>query len=195
MDFRLYRFFYPVFKAKKRGSFLAAKTAAYSTKSKESLKRRSVSGLHKFLIFFLQHYADIDVGNDAKYEVTLKKLYHYQKLSLALRVRKSLIPQVTRINKTPSYLKFKNAKPFKFYRRPYTRSMLLRFYSKRHKKVVRAQKMPRLKAVHLFVPTYLQRDFRTLRAVKIQSPRQEDIYYPFRISLAKRYSFYRAKGF
>ena len=53
----------------------------------------------------------------------------------------------------------------------------------------------RRKSVHFFIPSYLQIDFRTLRAVKIQSPSLEDIYYSFRISLPKVYSFYQAQGF
>lgn len=136
-------------------------------------------------------------------ELILKKLRYFQKLYLSLRVRKTLVPQVVRFQKQFNSVKFNSKegsshdsyKKSSIYRRPYLRKRLLRFYSKRHKKISRAQQFPRLKPVHFFIPAYLQRDFRTLSAVKIQSPGQEEIYYPFRISLAQIHSFYRSQGF
>lgn len=129
------------------------------------------------------------------FELALAKLRQFQKLYLSLRLRKSHIPQVVRFRKNRGSTSASKNEGFRFYRRSFKRKGLLRFYSKRRKKITRQQKIPRLKSVHFFIPTYLQVDFRTLRSVKIQSPSLEDIHYPFRISLAKRYAFYRSKGF
>lgn len=132
-------------------------------------------------------------------ELAFSKLQQYQKFYFSLRLRKSLLPLVTRYRKTR--LGRGRGKVLKAvgqpqtYRRPYRRSNLLRLYRKCNKKEIRCNKRPRLKPIHFFIPSYRQRDFRTLRAVKIQSPSLEDIYYPFRVSLSSVYSFYRTKGF
>lgn len=117
-----------------------------------------------------------------------QKLAHYQKLAFSIRFRKSALPSSFRyMNKSKRKHVIIN---FSF-----KRTKLLRFYFKKYKKSVQNKKIIRLKGVHFFIPSYIQIDFRTLRAVKIQSPSQEDIYYPFRISLPKRYSFYRSRGY
>lgn len=117
-----------------------------------------------------------------------QKLIHYQKLAFSLRFRKATLPSSFR------YINKNKRKPVVTHFR-FKRTKLLRFYFKKYKKVVQNKKMIRLKGIHFFIPSYLQVDFRTLRAVKIQAPSQEDIYYPFRISLPKRYSFYRSRGY
>lgn len=170
----------------------------FVTQSKGYSKRREAS-LGRFTEIVKQHItnAPLDsrthIANQAN--LTLSKLRHFHKLFFVLRLRKSLTPKVIRFVKQQASPLLKKASFSTFYRRPYTRSSLVRLYRKRRKKVIRAHRTPRLKAVHFFIPSYLQRDFSTLRAVKIQSPSLEDIQYPFRASLAKRHSFYRAKGF
>lgn len=74
-------------------------------------------------------------------------------------------------------------------------SALLRFLIQRQAKKERRRKFPRLKSVHWYVPTYLHRDFRTLRAVRIKSPSTDDIHHSFQASLGKLHSFYRSRGF
>ena len=170
----------------------------FVTQSKEYHKRREMT-LSRFAEFLRQRLGEAPESSQnnlvAQATLTLKKLRHFQKILFGLRLRKSLTPKVVRFTSQLAKAAIKKDSPFSFYHRPYSRSSLLRFYSKRRKKVVRAHRTPRLKAIHFYIPTYLQRDFTTLRAIKIQSPSLEDIQYPFRISLAKRHSFYRAKGF
>ena len=125
----------------------------------------------KTLIDFKSDCLAVDIPT-LKKKAYLEKLYLYQKLVLSKRFEKSFLAM--RRNK---------------------RAIRLRFYTKRYKKNLRYKKLIRLKGVHFFIPNYLQRDFRTLRARIRHSPNRETIYYSFRISLAKMYSFYRAKGF
>lgn len=72
---------------------------------------------------------------------------------------------------------------------------LIRLFWQRLKKKKRKKMTIRLKAVHFFIPSYLQRDFRTLSVIKIKSPVFKDRHYPFQISLSKTYSFYKSQGF
>lgn len=125
-----------------------------------------------------------------KQAILAQKLTHYQKLAFSLRFRKSALPSSFR------YTKMSKQKRQAIVRHhTFKRTKLLRFYFKKYKKEVQNKKRIRLKGIHFFIPSYLQMDFRTLRSVKVQSPSQEDIYYPFRVSLAKRYSFYRSRGY
>jgi ribosomal protein S4 len=71
---------------------------------------------------------------------------------------------------------------------------LLYFLARRRSKEDRRRRVPRLKAVHWFIPTYMLFDFRTLRAVVVEAPRQEQTHYSFRCSLTKIHSFYRTMG-
>jgi hypothetical protein len=71
---------------------------------------------------------------------------------------------------------------------------LLYFLARRRSKEDRRRRIPRLKAVHWYIPRYMLFDFRTLRAVVVEAPRQEQIHYSFRCSLTKIHSFYRAMG-
>ena len=132
---------------------------------------------------FLEKRKNVDNPKDIAF--TLDKLKQFQKMYLRLKWRKTFFAYKTRTtSKQRGYSKTTNM-----------RKAFLRFYSKRYKSTIRSIKVTRLKGVHFYIPSYLQIDFRTLCAIKIQSPSYEDIYYPFRTSLAKRYSFYRSKGF
>jgi ribosomal protein S4 len=71
---------------------------------------------------------------------------------------------------------------------------LLYFLARRRSKEERRRRVPRLKPVHWYIPRYMLFDFRTLRAVVVESPSQEQIHYSFRCSLAKIHSFYRTMG-
>lgn len=71
---------------------------------------------------------------------------------------------------------------------------LLYFLARRRSKEERRRRIPRLKAVHWYIPQYMLFDFRTLRAVIVEGPKQEQIFYAFRCSLTKVHSFYRSMG-
>lgn len=119
----------------------------------------------------------------------MNKLHLYQKLYFSLRLRKNFLPYLTRFSTKAIDNKFS------YYQNAYKRKKLFRFKSKQNKKKLRYNKIVRLNPVHFFIPSYIQMDFRTLRAIKVQSPCPDDLHYPFRISLAKTYAFYKAKGF
>lgn len=118
--------------------------------------------------------------------ILTQKLYHYKKLALSIRFRKIALPRS---------LRYTSKNKQHFAHQSFNRTKLLRFYFKKFKKTVQNKKIIRLKGVHFYIPAYLQRDFRTLRAVKVQSPSYKDTFYPFQISLPKRYSFYRSRGY
>jgi ribosomal protein S4 len=71
---------------------------------------------------------------------------------------------------------------------------LLYFFARRRSKEERRRRLSRLKPVHWYIPSYMLFDFRTLRAVIVEAPRQEQIIYSFRCSLTKIHSFYRSMG-
>ena len=125
-------------------------------------------------------------SKDLSSKILIGKILHYQKISFANRFRKIMLPRSFR------YIAGKKKEIGYYFSK---RNSLMRFYFKKYKKSVHNKKRIRLKGVHFFIPAYLQIDFRTLRVIKIQSPSEEEIFYPFRISLPKRYSFYRSKGF
>jgi hypothetical protein len=132
--------------------------------------------------------SNYDSASNEKGFILADKLSHYQKLAFSLRLRKAALPASFRyLNKQKLQTSVRH--------HTFKRTKLLRFYFKKYKKAIQNQKRIRLKGVHFFIPSYLQMDFRTLRAVKVQAPSQADIYYPFRVSLAKRYSFYRSRGY
>jgi len=135
----------------------------------------------------------IDSCDHEKQQLVIAKLIQYQKLMFSLRYRKSFLPTI--IRNLSAMKQQKGHIVIESYYKKRKRFKILRFISKRYKKQKRVKKYIRLKAVHFFIPFYLQIDFRTLRVVKIKSPSQYNVFYPFRISLAKRYSFYRSKGF
>jgi len=131
----------------------------------------------------------LTITSKDNFDLLVNKLNLYQKLYFSIRIRKSFLPHVTRFSS-------KNLEnKFSYYQNAYKRKKLFRFKSKQNKKKVRYNKIVRLNPVHFFIPSYIQRDFRTLRAIKVQSPCPDELHYPFRISLAKIYAFYKAKGF
>jgi len=134
------------------------------------------------------HRTNLEGSFSEKQAILAQKLSHYQKLAFSLQFRKAALPSSFRYISKQKRQAFVRHHTFK-------RTKLLRFYFKKYKKAVQNKKRIRLKGVHFYIPSYLQMDFRTLRAIKIQSPSQTDIYYPFRVSLAKRYSFYRSRGY
>ncbi len=117
-----------------------------------------------------------------KIKVSHKKLQYLYKLYLSVRFRKGLLPSISGGGSSAFY-------------RPFFRTKLVNYYRKSRKHTRRRRKYPRLKSVHYYRPSYRQRDFRTLRAVKIQTSSPETTYYPFRNSLGIIHSFYRASGF
>jgi hypothetical protein len=126
------------------------------------------------------------------------KRVQFQKLVFSLRFRKSKLPVGLRYRQKTDEKTGQRSFISKLIRKNndyFMRSKLIRFYRKKRKKRIHNKKIIRLKGVHFFIPSYLQIDFRTLRAVKVQSPGQENIVYPFRISLSKRYAFYRSKRY
>jgi len=128
----------------------------------------------------------------AEFDMVYSKLCHYQKLYYTTYFRKSTLPVVFNYGYADDEddnrrdVKIRCTKGSK-------RVRFNRYYVKQFKKNIRYNKFTRVKPIHFFIPTYLQIDFRTLRAIKIQSPALQDMHYPFRISLAKRYAFYRSK--
>jgi len=63
------------------------------------------------------------------------------------------------------------------------------------KRIARNQRIIRKKNIHFFIPKHIQIDYRTLNIIKVETQKESTIYYPFRLSLNKLYSFYRSKGF
>ena len=54
---------------------------------------------------------------------------------------------------------------------------------------------PRLKPIHMFIPSYIYFDYNTLRGVILYAPKPNEIYYPFRASLTEIYSYYKSRGY
>ena len=143
--------------------------------------------LYKFITIFIliNRKKRAFFGNKyiERYQVLFKKLHQYQKIAFSLRLYKTFLPRTLKRKRK----KYSKVVPL--------RSKILRYVIKRRKKKIRGIKNIRRKSIHFFIPSHLQIDFRTLRAIKMQSPKLEDIYYSFRISLPKIYSFYRSQGF
>jgi len=161
--------------------------------NKHSLSNNNLKGIFgctNMLTSFVQLTRRIvdqlDTSKDLSSKILIDKVLHYQKIAFSNRFRKMMLPRSFR------YVAGKRKQIGYYFSK---RNSLMRFYFKKYKKSVHNKKRIRLKGVHFFIPAYLQIDFRTLRVIKIQSPSEEEIFYPFRISLPKRYSFYRSKGF
>ncbi len=122
-----------------------------------------------------------------------QKLQWLQQYILSVRLRKKYLPFI--LSKFKSQKDVENANQYKGFSSVSYRSRLRRLRKKWCRKQVRQRKIIRLKAVHRYFPAHIQRDLRTLRAVKVETPRLNKIYYPFRGSLAKVHSFYRSRGF
>ncbi len=114
----------------------------------------------------------------------IRKVRTYLKLRLARRLRSSFLPRRNFVNRQkPSYIRFSR------------RQALVRFDTARRNKVDRRRKFIRLQPVHFRIPSYLQRDFRTLQAVLIHIPTSEELAFPFRGNLKQVESFYHSRGF
>ncbi len=132
---------------------------------------------------------------------SLSVLRHRLKVWRALRLRSSFLPRV-RIDLRPSRhngnsdfsAQSERISGSSLYVRPFRRAIERRFRANRRSKNDRRRKRRRLVPVHRLFPTYLQRDLRTLRATIIHSPNSEEVYYPFRASLAQVRTFYRSRG-
>jgi hypothetical protein len=94
-------------------------------------------------------------------------------------------------NKYRKYGKLRyKQKRIRFFRRK-----LKRFFRRRRYRIRRRRAFPRLKSVHIYFPTYVQNDFRTLRSIKISHPKTKEIFTGFRLSPAKMFSFYKTRGY
>ncbi len=111
---------------------------------------------------------------------------HLIKASLSLRLRSSLLPRLSITL---------NGRSSNGFHRPFLRSRRRRYLRSRRFKTLRRRKLPRLRPVHRYTPSYLQRDFRTLRATRVHSPTTESVVFPFRGSLAQVEAFYRSRSF
>jgi ribosomal protein S4 len=128
----------------------------------------------------------------------LQVLRHRLKVWRALRLRASFLPRVRRDSRhnriTNSSIQGERLPSSATYIRPFRRTTERRFRANRRSKNDRRRKRRRLAPVHRLFPNYLQIDLRTLRATRIYAPSSEDVYYPFRASLAQVRTFYRSRG-
>ncbi len=170
-------------------------------KSLSSLVKLSESLKTFYRYRHMQLASTLECKKNASKKLLIKKLHTLQKFTYALRLQKTQLPSVIRLRKAVHSQRFNTQeeksfrKQFSSYYRPYRRSVMVRFMNKRRKKIIRRRKIVRLKNIHFFIPSYMQRDLRSLRAIKIQTPSQEEIYHSFRGSLAKVYSFYSSRAF
>ena len=149
--------------------------------------------------------------------VQISKLKIYQQLKLTSYLRKNYLPriyrffklngvkgqaQIERFNKRREQLHSKNVETqdkdnfFQYTKHIINnRKYLFRLKTKYIKKIKRKKKINRLKSVHFYIPKYRQIDYRTLSVIKVETQKESNIYFPFRISLNKVYAFYRSKGY
>jgi hypothetical protein len=176
--------------------FMQLQSSAYIGEKNDKLKKIKLYTfqtkmyskiLYKFITRFIainkKKTIAVDPLSIKKNHLLFAKLHQYQKIAFSLRLYKTFLPR----------RQHRNIK--KYFKPLRIRAKRLRYAIKQRKKKIRGKKYRRRKSVHFFIPSYLQIDFRTLRAVKRQSPSREDIHYSFRISLPKLYSFYRSQGF
>jgi hypothetical protein len=123
-----------------------------------------------------------------KVRFILAKYSHYQKLYFSNRFYKR------KLKKRKWFSKYATQRGFSKNKQKTHKRLKWAFF-KINKKNKRKQSIRRLKPVHFYIPGYLQIDFRTLTAIKRKSPSWTDINYPFQISLAKTYTFYKSRGF
>jgi hypothetical protein len=122
------------------------------------------------------------------------KFTHYLRLWSALRLRTSLLPRRPRrfFDENQARGRRSISSRLSFSGRRKRRRRLRRQINTKHD---RQRKALRFQPVHRAFPSYLQRDLRTLRAVRVAVPSPEDGIYPFRASPARVLSFYRSRGF
>lgn len=147
-------------------------------------------------------------------DVQINKLKIYQQLKLTSQLRKNYLPRIYRFFKlngaegVAQSVHFNNRNHNKddvnkksdtFFK--YTkyiinhRKYLFRLKSKYIKKIKRTKKISRKTNLHFFIPKSILIDYRTLSIIKVETQKESNIYFPFRISLNKMYSFYRSKGY
>ncbi len=189
----------PIFRRLSTSRTFTTKDKGVKNISSLTNTRGSLKGFYTYRNRMLANVSGNSNGRQSS--LHFKKLHTLQKFVYALRLQKSLLPSVIRIRKAlkatarGKNLDNKSRKHTGVYYRAYLRSVFRRFRKKRSKKIIRRRKVVRLKTVHFYIPSYIQRDFRTLRAIKIQSPSLTDIHHSFRGSLAKVHSFYSARGY
>ena len=74
----------------------------------------------------------------------------------------------------------------------------LRKYIKNMRKIKvnkRAFLIPRLKHIHMYIPSYIYFDYKTIRGLIMYTPKPNEIYYSFKASLTEIYSFYKSCGY
>ena len=172
-NFRL-RFFF---------SFNKINPSIFDTNSiikKANIQNREFNSFNRY-----QNLKDFDLKENWKF---FKKFSCFQKVFFSRRLYKKSLPFIRNTYKKYSKTPVIN-KGISF------RTLIKYQQTRWRKKKIRRRKLVRLKAVHLYFPSHIQRDFRTLRAIKIESPSINNIYYPFRGSVEKIYSFYRSRGF
>jgi hypothetical protein len=103
------------------------------------------------------------------------------RLRLALRLRKSFLPRT----RSSARRRVTVSSP---------RTRRIRLLVARRAKAERRRKIRRLRPVHIRIPTYRHRDFRTLRAVRLHQPAPEESVFPFRATLTQVATFFRARG-
>jgi len=86
--------------------------------------------------------------------------------------------------------KEKNKKDIKIKRSSLFYYLKYRKYKKRKRRT-----SPRLKVIHWYIPSYIHFDTKTMLAIYLYNPLPEEIYYSFKCSLPKIYSFYKSRGF
>lgn len=121
----------------------------------------------------------------------LKKKYKYIQETLSSQFFYKIKKRAKLLTAFKKYKKVKGSK--KKYERFYNN---LIFFLIRHKyKKMRKKSVVRLKALHWYLPNYIFFDFFTLRGVFLYTPLPHEIFYSFRVSLKKVYSFYKGQGY
>jgi hypothetical protein len=71
------------------------------------------------------------------------------------------------------------------------------FYFLKYRKFKKRRKRtsPRLRPVHWYIPPYIYFDIKTLGAIYLYNPLPEEIFFGFKCSLPKVYSFYKSRGY
>lgn len=161
------------------------------SKASQISEFQNIEQIQSFTNYFITYRKEANVYADDSVEsknlnLFIDKLQQLQKLVISRRLRKVLLPSIS------TSTLYKGQKTL--YKGSPARKQFVRAQHRLLNKQKRLRKVARLKAVHRYIPAYLQRDFRTLRAVKIKSPGAEEIYHPFRASFAKRRSFYKVRG-
>ena len=128
-----------------------------------------------------------------KYNVINLKIIQYMRYFLMFRFSKSLLKGFQDIiinNENKKNIKTKKVDTLKKRKRSKKFFMVIKKYKKR-----RRIQIPRLKKVHIYIPSYIYFDFRTLRGVVMYAPKPNEIYYSFKAPLTQIYSFYKSRGY